>query len=122
MAGASEGFSLATSCGLIETAKPYGSLSGAQIGRRLRLTGSDTKCPTGCGQCQRWDRSEGSRGSQRKHTLWLYGSSSFIGRRAVSIGSRLIRSYSAITCAPTNKTIAPISTLKSTAIAVVREP
>lgn len=58
----------------------------------------------------------------RTLTLALYGSSSFAGRAAVSIGSRLIRSYSAITWAPINKTNAPSSTLNSTAIAVVREP
>ena len=45
-----------------------------------------------------------------------------VGRPDASIGSRLIRSYSAITCAPNSKTKAPISTLNSTAIAVVREP
>ncbi len=44
------------------------------------------------------------------------------GCAGASIGSLLIRSYSAITCAPIRRTKAPISTLSSTAIAVVSEP
>ena len=39
-----------------------------------------------------------------------------------SIGSEPMRSYSAMTCAPSNKTIAPISTLSNTAIEVVSDP
>ena len=46
----------------------------------------------------------------------------FSDRPDASIGSLLIRSYSAITCAPTSRTSAPISTLNSTAMAVVSEP
>jgi hypothetical protein len=56
------------------------------------------------------------------HNLGSTVLSSFIDLPSASMGSRLIRSYSAITCAPTNKTKAPISTLNSTAIAVVSEP
>jgi hypothetical protein len=56
------------------------------------------------------------------HNLRSTALSSFIDRLDVSIGSRLIRSYSAMTCAPTSRTSAPISTLNSTAIAVVSEP
>jgi len=38
------------------------------------------------------------------------------------MGSRRTRSYSAMTCAPRRRTMAPISTLRSTMIDVVSEP
>lgn len=61
-------------------------------------------------------------GERAEITAALQGAAVSMGAGGRSIGCTPMRSYSAITWAPSSSTIAPISTLSSTAIAVVIEP
>jgi hypothetical protein len=89
----------------------------AEIRSRLRLTNIAIKAVEQKNACPK-KRLEVNQ--ELGVTLPTLGS--FIDGPSVSMGSLPTRSYSAITCAPTSRTKAPISTLNSTAIAVVSEP
>ena len=79
------------------------------------IIGHGVESESGRGRSARSRRRRLCEGLARAHQARSPGAS----RRS---GSRPSRSYSAITCAPRSSTIAPTSTLRSTAIAVVSEP